>query len=216
MVVCRCSAPDPPVETVAHRVAAGLPQMHAGAQAQNLWILYYSTFQRWMVSGIVNLKSLLPTTAICTGSRRLLVMANWMQAQSPIHWWLLCIHQARGGEQNPAGKTQVVKGLLQRGTPASTARQLEQVKQDTPPHELAHYQSDPAGSQAPHCLLLAVSCGCESPFHHQLSIPHSLWITPALIPLWFRSQSWYKTSNKPGWWPCTKISVDIEQQKKDF
>jgi hypothetical protein len=46
MVVCRCSAPDPPVETVAHRVAAGLPQMHAGAQAQNLWILYYSTFQR--------------------------------------------------------------------------------------------------------------------------------------------------------------------------
>jgi len=40
--------PDPPVETVAHRVAAGLPQMHAGAQAQNLWILYYSTFQRWI------------------------------------------------------------------------------------------------------------------------------------------------------------------------
>ena len=162
-------------------------------------------------SGIVNLKPLLPTTAICTGSRRRRVMANWMQAQSPIHLWLMCIHQARGGEQNPAGKTQVVKGLLQRGTAASTARQLEQVKQDTPQHELAHYQSDPAGSQAPHCLLLAVSCGCELPFHHQLSIPHSLWITPALIPLWFRSQSWYKTSNKPGWWPCTKIRVDIEQ-----
>ena len=48
MVLCRCSAPDPPVETVAHRVAAGLQQMHAGAQAQNLWILYYSTFQRWI------------------------------------------------------------------------------------------------------------------------------------------------------------------------
>jgi hypothetical protein len=111
----------------------------------------------------VNLKPLLPTTAICTGSRRRRVMANWMQAQSPIHRWLMCIHQARGGEQNPAGKKQVVKGLLQRGTAASTARQLEQVKQDTPQHELAHYQLDPAGSQAPHCLPLAVSCGCELP-----------------------------------------------------
>ncbi len=56
------------------------------------------------------------------------------------------------------GKAQAVKDLRQLGAAASTAKPLEEVKHDTPPHEQAHLQSNPAGSQAPHCLLLAVSC----------------------------------------------------------
>jgi hypothetical protein len=50
--------------------------------------------------GILNVKSLLPTGAICPGSSRRRVMVNGMQPQSLIGRRLTCIHRTSGGEQH--------------------------------------------------------------------------------------------------------------------
>ena len=72
-------------------------------------------------SGIVNTVKI-PSSNCCNLYWE---QTNGMQAQSQVHRRLTYIHQARGGEQDPAGKAQAVKDSRQRGVAASTARRQQ-------------------------------------------------------------------------------------------